>query len=162
MFTPRTIDQIFTSMIAEKNNFSSLSGLTSPIVDLPSLLTALNSNSQVSIWILQLYIQSVAIWTLEQNMNQLEIDVEQEKLTAIVGNLEWYTQQAELFQYGDILSIDPNTFKPYYSTINTNNQIIIAATAVESGSNLVLKVRRLSTDILSGPEMSAFLHIYTI
>ena len=156
-FSPRTINQIYSAIITEKSRFPSLSGLTSPVVDLPSLLSELDSGSQVAIWSLWAYVSSVIIWSLESNMAQLEADVETEKLTATVGNLEWYTQQTLLFQYGYILTIDPTTFKPYYETIDPTAQIIMSATAQEQFGSLQIKVRRVSTDILTTTEKNAFL-----
>lgn len=155
-FSARTIDQIFQELLTEKNTFVSLTGLTSSEVDLTTLLSALDSDSKVATWRLLQYVQSVGLWSHEQLMQIFFNDVEAEKETASVGNMLWYIEQCLKFQYGDILQINPDTYRPYYDVIDDNKKIIGSCAAQELGGNLLLKIRGLNTDLLNASQMDAF------
>lgn len=155
IFTKRTIDDIFQSLKTEKETFASLTGLTTTVTDKADLLAAINSDSKVAIWRLIEYIESTGIWAMEENMEIFINDVELEKLTASVSTRLWYKEQMLAFQYGDILQIDPLTYRPYYTTIDTSKQIIGSCSAQETGGKLILKIRGRDTDILNASQLNA-------
>lgn len=154
-FSKRTIDSIFQSLLTEKNTFSSLTGLTTTTTDLSTLLSELNSDSKVSTWRLLQYIESTGIWSLENLMEIFINDIETEKATASIGSKLWYVEQALAFQYGDILQINPSTYRPYYTTVDTSKQIVGSCSAQEAGGKLILKIRGKNSDILTSDELNA-------
>jgi hypothetical protein len=156
-YTPRTLNEIYNAIVTEKQTFTSLSGLTTDITSQQELLTELESNSKVSIYNLWMYITSVSIWTLEQIMSLFIAEVDEIVSSAIIGTPAWYIQKSKEFQYNSgTLIINPITYAVEYDTLDTASQIVEHAAAIEVGGNLVLKIRRLSTDILSATELASF------
>jgi len=156
-YTPRTLNEIYLAIVTEKQTFSSLSGLTTDITSQQELLTELNSNSKVSIYNLWMYITAVSIWTLEKIMGLFITEVDEIVSSAIIGTSAWYVQKVKQFQYNSgTLIINPTTYAVEYDIEDTTAQIIEHAATIESGGNLILKVRRLASDILSTPELNAF------
>lgn len=126
----RTIDEIFTSIIAEKQKQEALSGLT--------------STSKASIWRLIFYVVAYAIYMHEQifgaHQQELEVLLRKEKAHGLL----WYREKAKAFQYAFPLLVDSDQFD---NTDKTDQQIedskIIKYAAIsedDKESRLILKI----------------------
>lgn len=92
----RTITQIQTEIIAEKERTSGLD--------------ALSSTSKTTIWRLWTHVVAVAIWTLETLFDFHKKEVDQLLLTKKPHNLLWYKKKAEDFQFGKALKADGDQY----------------------------------------------------
>jgi len=140
----RTIKQIYDSMITEKQTFSSLDSLTSPVTPdtAQNMLTQLTSTSKVAIWRLMFWVCAFSIWSHEKLWDVYEAKIEARALELIPGTLRWWTTKLEEFQYGYSLQWDGEKWA--YATISTDTDIVIIsqAAAIESNGEVVLKVAR--------------------
>lgn len=55
------------------------------------------------------------------------------------GKPQYYIETLKKFQYGDSLTVDPNTYNYVYETIDTTKQIITAVSFAVSGVDLTIK-----------------------
>jgi len=160
----RTINEIYESIIVEKNNMETLRNKltnedgSTTLSDEQDLLDSLSSSSKVAIWKLWAYLTAVVIYVHEGLWYQFKKDVTSIIDTSFVGTRKWLINEAKKFQYGDDLTLDTDYYNLYYTVKDENKQIIGSANATESGGNVQLKVRRKDTDILSGPEMTSFVN----
>lgn len=153
-FKIRTIDEIFQQLLLDKQNLTSLNGLLpGGITDENSLITSVQEG-KVAEFVLWLYNFAVAT-NLTDIASQSAIDeINTILATERLHTLNWYIMKAKQFQYGDIPVVGVNDV--VYSTIDTAKQIIGSCTGLDSNNKLILKVRRVSSDILSSPELLAF------
>lgn len=121
-YTPRTIAQIQSQIIFNKNADANLS--------------VLNSTSQVSYWNLWTFITAMAISLLEQIMSIFIADVETVVSKAVPGTALWIQSEVFKFQAGDVVSINSD-FTIDYPIINVSNQIIKACAVVVSPSGAI-------------------------
>lgn len=160
--TIRSIDTIYQAIIEEKINQPTLKSKllnedgSSSISTEQDLLDRLQTTSRVAIWKLMAYLFAVSAWSLENLWSIFKTEVETIKASAFVASLQWWTEKATLWQFGDDLSINPDNYSIYYETIDESKQLIEHAAAIESDGKVIIKVRRESTDILSDPEMTSF------
>lgn len=153
----RTISQIYTSIITEKESFSELNGLTPVPETTQTLLDDLQSTSKVSIWRLWLWLVAVAIWVHENIFDQHIAEVEELILNKTFGQLRWYEQTSKSFQLGYSLEWDDTDYRYEYSDTTSqaaiNSKIITQAAATElttgSGKEIVLKVAKGTVGSLS-------------
>ena len=144
----RSISQIYTSIITEKESFSELNGLTPVPETTQTLLNDLKSTSKVAIWRLWLWLVAVAIWIHENIFDQHIAEVEKLILNKTFGQLRWYEQTSKSFQLGYSLEWDDTDYRYKYSDTTSqaaiNSKIITQAAATElttgSGKQIVLKV----------------------
>lgn len=124
----RTISQIETEIINAKNADSNLN--------------ALSSSSSTAIWRLWVYIQAVAIKTLEELFDDHKEDIETILDTRIPGTGSWYAEKMLEFQKGDQLVVEDGV--PQYPTIDESKQIITRSAYAEDEANnlLTLKVAK--------------------
>lgn len=119
----RTIIEIQTSILNEKNKYAVLAGLNSP--------------SSVAIWRLWVYVIAVCIHEFEKIMDIFKAEIEDKNSKAIVGRASWYAAKALEFQYGDSLTVVDGVLK--YATIDESKKIVKRA-ACKAGVNATLKV----------------------
>lgn len=155
----RTVQQIYDAMAVEKSTMSNLGALQPNIDTFQSLLTDLTTPSKVGKWRLMLYLVALGIWTLEKLWDSFKVVLQAIADKAITGNLQWYRDQALLFQNGYSLTYINGKYQ--YTTIDANAQIIKRAAAVESSGNtkLIIKVAKLVANVvtpLSAGELSSF------
>ena len=93
----RTILDIQAEIIKKKDSLSDLSNL--------------NSSSIVSVWRLMVYIQSVAIWTIEQLFEVFKIEQQALIDKQKVHNITWYRNLALSYLDGKVLTWLDDTFK---------------------------------------------------
>jgi hypothetical protein len=129
----KTINQIYNEIIAEKETFTSLSGLAPAGDNAANLIAQLSAGSKVAIWRLICYINAVAIY------------VSQEVLQAIVskaaiGTLPWIVDVAKQYQHGDLLVFNSGSYS--YAAINPAIQIVSNCAAVETGNSVIIKVAK--------------------
>jgi len=142
----RTINQIQTQILTEKDNQTALSGLT--------------SRSQTSIYRLWSYITAVAIFIQEGLWDVFKSDLETTIANAPVGTDNWVQAQCLKFQYSvttpQVITM-PN-FVPTYATVSPDLQIITRA-SVKTLVNKVVSVKVAKSDppeALTSPELTAF------
>ena len=140
----RSIDDIYSEIITEKNTFTNLSSLQPAIDDTQTLLSDLTTTSKVAVWRLWAYITAVAIWIHEQMWEIFKADMVNLINNAIPGTIRWYHLQAMSFQLGDNLQWLDNKYR-YLDTTSTTavaKQIIKRAAVYESGNQLIIKVAK--------------------
>lgn len=128
----RSIPVIYNQLLAAKNAQSSLS--------------ALNSNSQVSIWNLWLWITAVGQSLFEQLCDLFQANMETLIANAPVFTLEWIAQMCKNFQYSvsnpQVVQLNVSNTYPYlsigYPSVNTSLQIITQAAAVNNSNNQII------------------------
>lgn len=123
----------------------------------PSLSTYAWSDSKVAIWRLWTYVTAVCIWTLENLFDYHKTEVSNILATQKPHTLQWYVHKAKLFQFGDTLP--PNT--DTYPTLSTDPAVAIVkyAAAVELANMVRIKVAKENSGILeslSVGELAAF------
>lgn len=118
----RTIKEIYTAIITEKDSLDSLKDLGYTADDTELLLQDLNSSSKVAIWRLWAYITAVTIYFHEKLWDLFKTEVE-EKLKAIPGTDTWLVNECRKFQMGDTLAF--NSDGTYgYASLKPEDQII--------------------------------------
>lgn len=126
----RTIDQIFSDLIARKEQTPELDGLT--------------STSKTAIWRLWLYIVSFGIWTLETLFDTHKTEVTNILTQLKPHTMRWYRNKALAFQYGFELYDDSDVYNnESYTDEQVNNSKIIKYSAVTesvSESRLIIKI----------------------
>ncbi|WP_086984797.1 hypothetical protein [Elizabethkingia miricola] len=128
----RTVNDIYSAIIAEKERQSELNGLTSP--------------SKSAVWRLLFYIVAYAHYTLEQIVNTHQLEIEEMLSNRTVQKLLWYREKAKAFQYGFPLLQDKDQFD---NTGKTPEQIeaskiikyaAVSEAVVDRKSLLILKI----------------------
>lgn len=150
-----TLQQLYNNILSESQNMTTLSGLTT-VNSYQQLLSQLNSTSQVDPASLFYYVIANSEYNLQQNLINFYNELETLKNRSGYGSYLWLQNLALQFQLGDIAIIDPTTYVVGYTTIDTSKQIIQYASALETQNGVILKVRRLSTDVLSTEELAEF------
>ena len=142
----RKIQEIFDSIITEKETFSSLDGLEPPVIPDPSqtFLTELTSTSKVSVWQLKFWVQAVAIFVHESLFDTFKADVETRALEIIPATIRFYVIEALKFQLGDELIFEDGTFKFEDSTSAAAlaKQIVTQASARDINEVVTLKIAK--------------------
>ena len=140
----RTIQAIYDEIITEKQTFSSLNSLTSPVTPDTSqeMLSQLTSTSKVSVWRLWAWLMAFAIWTHEQIFEQHVIEIETRALQIIAGTTRWYKNIALLFQYGYSLIWDGDKYiyEDTTSVDAVNSKIIKQSACIEVNKQVLLKI----------------------
>ena len=153
----RTINEIYNSIITEKNTMSTLADLQPNIDNSQTLLTDLTSSSKVAIWRLWAFVVAVAINLHEVVFDRYSEVIEIRASKIPTGTVNWYYDQSLLFQYTDVLTWDGLKFS--YPTINSSNQIIKLAAVIDQGFQTRVKVAKLVSGVptaLSVPELTSF------
>ena len=99
--TARTINEIQTEILYNKDSASELDALS--ILIAPEQANV-NSDSKVSEWRLWVWVTAVAIWTLEKLFNIFKIEVEERIAATRVHTRRWYREKALVYQYDDTLN----------------------------------------------------------
>ena len=155
-FTVRSIGEIFNSLLEEKRNLTALDEATDGgVLDINTYITNL-TETRVAEWLRWLHFFSVST-----NFTEIAVQTAIDEIQNIIDNqivftAPWFIKVAKEFQNGDSLLINPETNKPYYETVNLANRIIESATVTHFPNKLLLKVKRLSSNILSPAELSSF------
>jgi hypothetical protein len=153
----RTINEIYLSIVAEKNNQPTINSLQPAVDSEQQLLSDVASASKVADWRLWAHIISVAIWVHENLWDIFKAEVDTIVADAIPGTARWLRNQALLFQYGDSLSWIDNKYQ--YAVIDTTKQIIKFSAVIETGGQIRLKVAKLVGGVptkLNSTELAAF------
>lgn len=149
----RTIEEIYTAMVLDKESRPELAGLTSV--------------SKTALWRMWLYVVATAIHVHEQFFDAFKKEAEEIAARAIPGSLRWYADRAREFQYGYNLVMDLQRYIYYYLDTTSDAAIaakIIAQVSVQevftsTFSGVRVKAAKLSgTDLvkLSSAELTAF------
>ncbi len=119
----RSIDEIFNTIISEKQARAELSGLTSVSV--------------TAIWRVYAYVIAVVIWAHEKYFDQYKADLQQLVDSAVVGTGQYYINALLKFQAGDALAV-LSSGRLGYEVIDTGKNIIKLASYVEQPGGIVL------------------------
>ncbi|WP_400192829.1 hypothetical protein [Hymenobacter sp. B81] len=120
----RTIQQIFDSLVLEKNSRTELA--------------AINSPSAVALWRNWLYVVAASMWVLETLWDEFRGEVDAVIARARPGTPEWYADRALEFQAGDTLTVGDDGIR--YAAGSTGAKIITRAAAKEATGNGLLKL----------------------
>lgn len=153
----RSVDEIYDSIIAEKNTMANLNVYEPNIDDAQTLLTDLKSTSKVARWRLVFWCVAVAAHYVEVLFDLLVIALEAIAAKARYGTLPWYVTIAKEFQLGDALVLVDSEWK--YSPVIEANRIVKLAAAKEAIGIVNVKVAKITggvTQALSGAEKLAF------
>lgn len=160
----RSIETIFNEIIVEKETFSSLDGLESPIVPdtAQAMLTELTTASKVAIWRLLFWVIAVAIFVHEKLFDVFKSDVETRALEIVPATTRFYVIESLKFQLGDELVFDGEKFI-YLDTTSVTalaKQIIEQASARDINQVVTIKIAKDDgsggLEKLTGTEKTAF------
>lgn len=142
----RSINDIITSIFADKNSRPELSSLT--------------STSKAAVWRNWVFVAANAQQNLEVIQDRFEAQVNEIIANNFIGTAEWYAQRAKEFQLGYDLTLNAQGIKYGYSVTDVESQIIKAVSVTEdTGSTLYIKVaKEVDTDLsaLSPQEKTQF------
>jgi len=155
-FQSRTIEQIYNAIVLEKNSMATLASLQPSIDSYQTLLSDLSTTSKVAEWRLWAFNTSVAIWALEQQINIYRADINSVLNTTFVTTANWYITNAKLWQEGDTIEVDPINFNLYYPIVDTSKYRIGSCAVLEQSGKVILKIRGLSTNILTSDQLIEF------
>jgi hypothetical protein len=96
---------------------------------------------------------AIEAYITEQNCLMALKDISNEANTLYVGNLQWYANQAKLFQYGDTLELIDNVWQ--YQIIDETKRIVKLAAASNILGQVQIKVAKNDVDGLPIPLESA-------
>lgn len=159
----RTIQQIFNSMIVEKETFSSLDELVPNPDTAQTFLDDLTSGSKVAIWRLWLWVVAAAIFVHEGLFDQKIIEIEAKAQEVQPGTLPWYRAEAKDFQNGFSLVFNETTRQFEYTDTTSPAavaaRIVTTASARTINSVVTLKIAKTVADVvqkLTAAELGAF------
>lgn len=118
----RKVEDIMNSMIAAKDSYPELTGL---------------SKSASAIWRLMFYIVAFAIWSLETLFDKHKSDVDTELSNRKPHRLKWYRDKTLAFQEGYLLPVDSDV----YEIIDEEAQVVKYAAAVEAPDSSILLIK---------------------
>ncbi|MEM7372826.1 MAG: hypothetical protein AAF587_29665 [Bacteroidota bacterium] len=136
----RTIQEIYDSIIQEKESMTQLNALTPLSETNANLLSDLTSTSKVAIWRLMIFLFSVATYTLEALWDSYKADVQVLLDNQIFGTNPWYVKIAKQFQSGYTLTVINDQFQ--YATVDESAQIVTHASATDSGGFVFIKAAK--------------------
>lgn len=141
----RTFEEIKQTLLDAKTAESGLNGLNSP--------------SQTAIWRLQIYIQAMSQFIVEQLVALKIIEIETIVKNAPVNSEPWLQAKVLEFQYDAITPqlLTLVNFAPQYNPIDVTKRIITRASVnTAPNNNVLVKVAKGEPPVaLSGPELSA-------
>jgi hypothetical protein len=144
----RTIQEIYDSIIAEKEAQTELNALQPAIDDSQTLLADLTTTSKVAIWRLWAWTVAVAVNVHENIFDLFQAEIETRAEEIPTGTSIWYYNEVLKFQFGDVLVWSGTQYN--YDPIITNNRIIDVAAIVDNGFQVRVKVAKF--DVLGDPE----------
>lgn len=154
-FRPRTISEIYNSMMNEKTTKSTLTSLQPNLDTHQTFLSDLTSTSKVAIWRCFVWLMAFNTYLFEQIMDAYRREVDEVIANSHVGSIQWYVAKAKEFQQGYTLTLNDN-YSIVYDTVDEDAQIIEFASGEEREGTFYLKVRRKDTDLLSESELTEF------
>ncbi len=136
----KSIQEYYDELVAEKQNFSSLNGLT-PISDSnQQLLQDLSSPSKVAIWRLMIWIFAFGSWIIDTLFDRHVEEVNKILENAIPGTARWLRNEILKFQYGDSLQWIDNKYQ--YAQVDESKKIIKYCSVNEVGGQVRIKVAK--------------------
>lgn len=146
----RSIKDIYASIVAEKENQTSLQQLVPSSDNVDQLSTDLSSSSKVAIWRLFCYCIAIAHYTQELLWDFFKVEVEAIVAAAPTGTLPWYQLQILKFQFGDSLTFANEKYQ--YSVIDESKQVVkLCAVEDRPDGVVVIKVANLDSNDLPIP-----------
>lgn len=144
-FTPRTIEEIETAMLADKEARTELNALT--------------STSNVSVWRNMIFAFAASTSLHENAFADFQSNVEQRSFEIQAGTDRWYAAESLIFQFGDQLEIVNNVVT--YPVIDEEKQIIEFAASDKEAGRLIIKVAKKDDNGLPTPLTAAELAAFT-
>ncbi|CAN5437426.1 hypothetical protein BH09BAC1_BH09BAC1_05070 [soil metagenome] len=152
----RTAAQVYDSMIVEKNNQPTLSGLQPAIDNEQTLLNDLSSPSKVAYWRLLLYVVAVAISVTETMWDVFKSNVEDIIAKFRPGTLRWYQEMGFGWQYGHQLVYQNGKYQ--YAVIDEAAKLVKRCSVTEPNGVVRIKVATLAgsnLQPLTAPQLAA-------
>lgn len=153
----RTTQDIYDSIVAEKDSQATLNGLQPAADTSQTLLADVASTSRVADWRLWAWVVAVSSNLLEMMWDTYKTTVESIVNAAPYASTRWYQQQALKFQIGYQLVWQNNKFE--YSVVDTAAQIVQRAAVIENGNQVLVKAAKVVSGVvtpLSSVELNAF------
>lgn len=142
----RKISEIYDAIIVEKETFSSLAGLTSPVTPDTSqnMLTELTTASKVAIWRLIFHVIAVAIFAHESLFDIFKSDIEKRAKEIVPATIRFYVIESLKFQLGDELEFinDKFQYSDSSSIAAITKQIIKQASARDVNTIVTIKLAK--------------------
>lgn len=132
----RTIQEIYDSIITEKENQTELTGLLPSSDNYTNLLNDLTSTSKVAIWRLWAYMMSVAVRVHELVFDLFKEEVEAIAAAAPPGTPAWYQKMMLLFQFG--YNLEYANYQYDYATEDDSAKIIKYCAVSERTDGVVI------------------------
>lgn len=136
----RSTQYFYDLLISEKQQFSSLNGLT-PISDSnQQLLNDLSSINKVAIWRLFYWIFAYGLHIIDTLMDYHKSEIETIMNSKVPGTIQWLHHEIFKFQYGYNLTWIDNKYQ--YTQYDANAQIIKYCSVSQVGNQLRIKVAK--------------------
>ncbi len=139
----RSIDTIYSLIIAEKEARTELAGLT--------------SESATAVFRLWAWVTAAVLYTVEAMHDLFRIEIDTLLRTLKPGTLLWYQEMCKAFQYGDGLIWSNSGYS--YPVIDETKKIVKQCSVTEGSGGLTVKI---ATEVagelepLSVPQLAAF------
>lgn len=155
-FTVRTIDEIFQSLLTDKQTLDSLNALVPGGITDENTLRQTLTDSRVAEWVKELYTNADLHHVTDLRTESAITDIDTIIVDQKVGTDKWLIEEALKFQVDYSLIIDPVTNQISYSEIDEDAQIIGSCTISQPSRTVFIKVRRKDTNILTNDEFTQF------
>lgn len=139
----RTTNDIYNSIVAEKNAMTELNALQPNVDSSQTLLNDVTSTSKVAEWRLWIWIVATAIHTLETLMDFFKKEVQDIVAVSEGGTLNWYLAKCFDFRYGYQLTENTNGIFEYptLTTAQIESASVVKRASVQVvNKELVIKV----------------------
>ncbi|NSW46506.1 MAG: hypothetical protein HPY79_11890 [Bacteroidales bacterium] len=141
----RSTQYFYDLLIAEKQQFSSLNGLT-PISDTnQQLLNDLSSNNKVAVWRLFLWIFAYGFHVIDTLFDHHKNEIETIMNSKVPGTIQWLRNEIFKFQYGYNLTWIDNKYQ--YTQIDNNARIVKYCSISQVGNQVRIKVAKEVNDM---------------
>lgn len=137
----KTIKENYDTIVAEKEQMSSLNAMLPNIDNSQQFLTDLQSTSRVANWRLFSYIIAFAHWLFEHDIDAKKEEI-REIAAAQYGNPLWYVDKALMFQFDDDVVVVKGV--QTYAVVDVTKRIVKYA-ACTPGRNINVLVAKEGT-----------------
>ena len=146
----RGVSEIYTEIIDEKNNQTTLQGLAPQADSLANFEQDLNNDKRVARWRIIAFIVALSTWTHELLWDKFKVELQAIADTAPTGTVSWYQEQTLAYQFGYNLVYQNNKY--VYSVIDEASKIVKLCSVTErADSTLIIKVADLDNSNLPLP-----------
>jgi len=146
-FIARNTNDIYNEIANELQTQSGLTSLQPSMDNAQTLSEDLTKPSKVAIWRVFSYVIAFITSIFEKNLENFENEITDIIENNRVGNIFWLIGKAKEWQDGDNIIINETTYDIGYETEDITKQIIKFAAIEEQVNGILLKVRKLSSEL---------------